>query len=465
MGEVKVSIIIPVYNPGKLLMDCLDSVLNQTLNDIEILCIDDGSTDGSNAILREYCKKDTRIKLFTQKNLGAGAARNLGIKNALGEFIVFLDSDDWIENELCEKLYCQAKSLNVDLVLFNTIRHLENGKTRDLIHFDKNFNEDYTSFTFDYHYIKDKVLNGYFGVIWCKFYRTSFLKDKGILFTKHKMFNDVEFHIKTLLLAKSISYYPEILYHYMMVGQPSLQSSFTGTYDSMCFYDVMVGVKEFLTENDFMDEFKIEFLNYTFFYFKTKLNVMVLDYKEEYFSKIKLFLESLDVHPSDFEKLINVHIPFYIHVINAKNYSDFKLMQDNFNGEKIKLHNNLSSNSNDDDQKISLDFDNEYSVSNGVYINILENNLNKVVHDQNVLRDNLSKEMALKEDEINKLHASFIESKNFLDELKFLYSKSEDENKYYKNVNSDLIMENIELKKELDEIKSSKLWKLKNKFN
>ena len=104
MNDVKVSIIIPVYNPGELLNRCLDSASNQTLKDIEIICIDDGSSDGSLDILNRYAKNDSRFKVLSQPNLGAGIARNKGLEYANGEYIVFLDSDDYIEFDMCECL-------------------------------------------------------------------------------------------------------------------------------------------------------------------------------------------------------------------------------------------------------------------------------------------------------------------------------------------------------------------------
>ena len=100
--QPKVSVIIPVYNVEKYLRQCLDSVVNQTLKDIEIICIDDGSTDNSLNILKEYAQKDNRIKIISKKNGGLSSARNAGLKFATGEFVGFVDSDDYIERETYE---------------------------------------------------------------------------------------------------------------------------------------------------------------------------------------------------------------------------------------------------------------------------------------------------------------------------------------------------------------------------
>ena len=114
----KVSVIIPVYNTEKYLRECLDSVVNQTLRDIEIICVDDGSTDNSLAILREYETKDSRIKVLTQENINAGAARNKGLSEATGEFLSFLDSDDFFEPDAIERMYECAKSRNAEIVVY-----------------------------------------------------------------------------------------------------------------------------------------------------------------------------------------------------------------------------------------------------------------------------------------------------------------------------------------------------------
>ena len=124
----KVSVIIPVYNVEKYLKQCLDSVVNQTLKDIEIICIDDGSTDSSPEILQEYVKKDERIKIITQQNKGSASARNSGIKKAKGEYIGFIDADDYISINYYEELYNAATKSNADISATNQIILVENGQ-------------------------------------------------------------------------------------------------------------------------------------------------------------------------------------------------------------------------------------------------------------------------------------------------------------------------------------------------
>ena len=110
------SVIIPVYNAEKYLRGCMDSVLSQTLRELELICVDDGSTDGSAAILEEYAEKDSRVRVLRQENKGAGAARNLGIGAARGEYVAFIDADDSLCLDSLEPLYQQAKCTGADVI-------------------------------------------------------------------------------------------------------------------------------------------------------------------------------------------------------------------------------------------------------------------------------------------------------------------------------------------------------------
>ena len=123
----KVSVIIPVYNAEAYLRQCLDSVVNQTLREIEIVCVDDGSTDGSAAILEEYAAKDVRIKIIKQGNAGVNVARKEGLKLASGEWITFCDADDWIEPDAIEKMVASAQREDADCVCCGMLRDRQNG--------------------------------------------------------------------------------------------------------------------------------------------------------------------------------------------------------------------------------------------------------------------------------------------------------------------------------------------------
>ena len=146
---------MPVYNTGKYLKKSINSVLNQTLNDIELICVNDGSTDNSLNILESY--NDKRIKLINQKNQGLGAARNKGLKNSNGEFIFFIDSDDYIAEDTLEKLYKNDILNDSDIVLYKMARfNWDNIRyNAPIFDFDEiNPEVDYSNYTFNYKEIK-----------------------------------------------------------------------------------------------------------------------------------------------------------------------------------------------------------------------------------------------------------------------------------------------------------------------
>lgn len=130
MKRPKVSVIIPVYNTEEYIEECIESVLNQTFQDFEIICVDDGSTDRSADIIQGYCTRDKRIALHKQKNSFSGVARNTGVSLAKGKYIQFLDSDDFLENNALEMTVKKAEETSADVVVFNGFRYnTQDGQT------------------------------------------------------------------------------------------------------------------------------------------------------------------------------------------------------------------------------------------------------------------------------------------------------------------------------------------------
>ena len=204
----KLSVIIPVYNVEKYLSDCLNSVVNQTLKDIEIICINDGSTDKSREILQEFADKDSRIKIIDQENKGQAAARNMGMKLAKGEFIGFVDSDDWIAADFYEKLYDSAIKFNADIAAGSIKRCFASGKSEDWIKYKRNIYTHRIKKKFDlckipkYHYI------------WNKIYNRKKLVFADITFEEGIYFEDLEFTHKSLYYLKNFVTVPEVCYYY-----------------------------------------------------------------------------------------------------------------------------------------------------------------------------------------------------------------------------------------------------------
>ena len=134
----KVSIIIPVYNAEKYLNQCLESLCNQTLTDFEVVCINDGSTDSSLEILQDFASKDSRFIIIDKKNEGQGVARNIAIKQAKGEYLLCLDSDDWLETDALEKAYNKITTDNTDILFFDVYNYSEKNKKKIFIQLQRN---------------------------------------------------------------------------------------------------------------------------------------------------------------------------------------------------------------------------------------------------------------------------------------------------------------------------------------
>ena len=193
-----VSVVIPVFNMGKYIRECLDTIITQTLKDIEILCVDDGSTDDSRGIITEYSKKDKRVILLTQKNQGAGPARNNGLRHAKGEYIAFMDPDDYYpEKTTLQKMYTAAKENKV-LICGGCFSELHNGEIRTT--FDKNSN--FWGYTFD-KCEKIRYQDWQFDYGYHRFlYKRKFLKDNNLYFPPLLRFQDPPFFIKAMVTAK-----------------------------------------------------------------------------------------------------------------------------------------------------------------------------------------------------------------------------------------------------------------------
>ena len=206
---MKVSVIIPVYNVEQYLERCLDSVVNQTLKDIEIICVNDGSTDGSLQILEKYAKNDARIKILTRKNGGLAAARNTGLEHASGEYIGFIDSDDWIDLDYYEKLYNTAKKYDSDIAYADFIRK---GKNKHKIRM--HINEEIVST--DIRSKIDNCKNLTLGCVWNKIYRKELIFNNDLSFPEGHVYEDGVFSMKSLYYANSVVSAPNTYYYYFV---------------------------------------------------------------------------------------------------------------------------------------------------------------------------------------------------------------------------------------------------------
>ena len=216
MKKPIISVIVPVYNVEKYLAKCLDTILAQTFSNIEIICVNDGSTDNSRKILAQYAQKDSRVKIVDKKNGGLSSARNAGMKVATGEFYSFIDSDDWIEETMLEKLYNSMVSLNTDISICAVHQYDETNQKIDdsnpyytLGYFDETFDNKAFSYVETKPFLLDVCV-----MAWNKLYRKSFIDECQAEFPDGLIFEDGPFFFSIFFKTKRVSIVRDYLYYY-----------------------------------------------------------------------------------------------------------------------------------------------------------------------------------------------------------------------------------------------------------
>lgn len=217
----KISILVPCYNVEKYLHQCIDSILEQTFTDMEILCLNDGSTDSTPDILKEYAEKDDRIIVVNKPNSGYGATMNIGLKMAKGKYIGIVESDDYIEKEMFGTLYDRAEKDSLDITRCLYIeRNMTNGRNHVVTH---QFSSKYDKV------LNPKELQEIFFIqpsIWVGLYRRDFLERNGIRFleTPGASFQDTSFAFKVYACAERVEFIPKVLHNYRINESSSVTS-------------------------------------------------------------------------------------------------------------------------------------------------------------------------------------------------------------------------------------------------
>ena len=339
ISMVKVSVIIPVFNVEKYLKECIESISNQSLEDIEIICIDDGSTDNSLNILNDYADDDCRFKIILQDNLGPGAARNKGISIAEGKYIYFMDSDDILELNALEKLYNLSEDKKTDFIFFKLINFDdETGQKTNRYYYDMPYlKKSVGDSVFNYNDVKDVIFDLPVSVP-AKFFNKKFVSD--IKFPEGILFEDNIFFIEAIFKSDRLYFYDEYLYD-RRIRKSSITNSFKEGYlDFIEMNKLLVEkVKELGKYDEFKDKLYHKKLYNVYGQFKLvdedskpvvyeAFKKDLLDYKNQYESD-NVFLNEID------ERLRCI----YYSCIYSENYREFELAVDNFdlNREVEKL--------------------------------------------------------------------------------------------------------------------------------
>ena len=264
--DVKVSVVMPIYNQERYLPAALDSLQRQTLENAEFICVNDGSDatkDSSLKILRDYARKDKRIKIIDQTNQGAGPARNNGIRAAIGEYLAFLDPDDTFEDKALEVLYKKAKGQNCDMVVFNY---------RDIIEETGAISQPFNvgqrlqnganikigeQGVFNWLNIKPVVFNkGMLWMAWNKIYDRDFVNRSHLHFTKSSLAEDNVFVFGATLNADRIGYLDQCLYNHLKHEGSAVT---TTSKKNLCIFQAKDSVKRLLRELGLTEELKEQF--------------------------------------------------------------------------------------------------------------------------------------------------------------------------------------------------------------
>ena len=323
----KISIIICAYNREEYLKRCLNSVKNQTLKNIEIICADDGSTDNTLDVFRKYANKDHRFKFFTQKNSGPGVARNKAIKMATGEYIMFLDSDDWIELNTCEELYKKVKLNDLDILLFLMKNYSE--ETGEYYE-DSYYNltpipDDFENKVFSHEDISNIIFS--ISISACqKIYKRSLVKK--VHFAEKLLFEDNPFFWGVMLQAKRMSLLKK---HFYLRSRHT--SSITSEYDNKYFDVIPISNKviSIFKELNLVNMYKYQLTNYKINYISQWYHMMEEKYKNTFW----------DLMHDDFQKLhedkkidslmlnnLNEHNKlFYLRTLKSRSYVELDYLE------------------------------------------------------------------------------------------------------------------------------------------
>ena len=256
----KVSVCVPIYNVEKYLGECLDSIINQTLKDIEIICVNDGSTDNSLNILKEYAQKDNRIKIIDKTNSGYGASMNMALNSAKGEYIGVIESDDFAQKDMFETLYNLAKENDADIAKSDWYKYWSKNK---FVKKENRISPAKAGYVTNFE--KDNSLVRINPSVWSGIYKREFLDDNNIRFleTPGASYQDLSFTFKLFTLAKRVILTDKA---YLYYRQDNINSSVKAKNKIYCVCDEYDEIERFMNEHpEFTQQHRTqeEILRYT----------------------------------------------------------------------------------------------------------------------------------------------------------------------------------------------------------
>ena len=325
-----ISVVIPVYNVEKYLSQCLDGFVKQTFQDIEIICVNDGSKDNSLSILQDYAKKDNRIIVIDQKNSGAGAARNRGIAEVKGEYIYFFDSDDYIDVTALEKMYTRIKETDSDICVCRkgTFNDVTKVQTDDLLSNIVKRTMKNNEFI-NPQMCKNEIYQYFPIAIFTKLYKADFIKNNKIFFQEIKTCNDIYFNFMALSLAEKITFVDDILIRYRISQKDNLTAN-RGKHIN-CIFFALKKLKKELEERKLFSIFEKTYWRQAYSNFNYELSNCNSEVRRQICKKrLYKFL------PLKY-RLMSLKKAMFEIIFSVKNVNNRKYKQITFLGVKIKI--------------------------------------------------------------------------------------------------------------------------------
>lgn len=320
MNECKLSIIVPVYGVEKYIDKCLNSLVKQSLKEIEIIVVNDGTKDNSQKIIDKYVKKyPDKIKSYIKENGGQGSARNYGLKKATGEYIGYVDSDDFVEKDMYKKLYNKAKENNYDIVVCGNYNVSEDYQNKNIDAFINNYNTD--------------LENIFFGkmAVWNKIYKRDILIKNKLEFKEKVWYEDLAFTLKAIMNSNTFAFIDEPLYDYLIREGSTMNNS--NVQRNLEILDAFNDILSYIQHNKKEEYFsKIEFLAIDHIYISAIVRVLkaeaddkvkretinkLIDYMNKKFPNYKnnKYINTLSKNRKIIYKLINMKMYGLINLI------------------------------------------------------------------------------------------------------------------------------------------------------
>lgn len=269
---VDISVIVPVYNAQRHLEQCLRSIMAQTWQNIEILCIDDGSTDQSPAILQQLAAEDARIRILRQENAGAGAARNLGLSHASGKYLSFLDSDDFFDASMLARALHAAEQDNAQIVIFGADFYNEKHGRYTPCTYSLRENMLPAHRPFSGMDVKKDIFKTVVGWAWDKLFLADFVRSNHLQFQQQRTSNDLFFVFSAIVRAERITTLSQVLAHQRRHAGKTL--SVTREQSWMCFYSALTALRDQLKAWRLYERFEQDFINYALHFSLWNLNTL-----------------------------------------------------------------------------------------------------------------------------------------------------------------------------------------------